>query len=142
VSQYLLDTDIISNVIKPKPSEELVSWMGQQADADLFVSSFTLAEIHSGILGKPSGKKRRERERWFAGPEGPQALFAGRVLPFDEKCSLIWGRLMSDGTARGRSRSALDMIIASVAEAHDCLIVTDNEHFDRLKRFNPLPYTD
>jgi toxin FitB len=139
VSRYLLDTHIISNVTKPTPSEQLVSWMAQQADEDLFISSLTLAEIRRGVLEKPSGKKRRALERWFTGPEGPQALFAGRVLPFDEKCGLIWGRLMADGTARGRPRSALDMIIASIAQANDCLIVTDNEqHFDGLKIFNPL----
>ena len=62
-------------------------------------------------------------ERWFSGPEGPQALFAGRVLPFDEKASLIWARLMADGTAKRRPRSPLDMIIAAVAEANDCVIV-------------------
>ena len=52
-------------------------------------------------------------EAWFTGPDGPQAFFAGRVLPFDEKAGLIWARLMADGTAKGRPRSALDMIIAA-----------------------------
>jgi predicted nucleic acid-binding protein len=55
----------------------------------------TVAEIRRGILEKPAGKKRRELESWFSGPEGPQALFAGRVLPFDERASLIWARLMA-----------------------------------------------
>jgi predicted nucleic acid-binding protein len=44
-------------------------------------------------------------EGWFSGPEGPQALFAGRVLPFDEKAGWVWARLMADGTAKGRPRS-------------------------------------
>ena len=96
----LLDTNIISNVTKPAPSENLVVWMAEQADEDLFISSMTIAEIRRGILEKPAGKKRRELERWFSGPEGPQALFAGRVLPFDERASLIWARLMADGTAK------------------------------------------
>jgi toxin FitB len=78
-------------------------------------------------------------DAWFTGPEGPQALFAGRVLPFDEKAALIWGRLMADGTAKGRPRSALDMIIAAVAEANDCVVVTDNgKDFTGLKFVNPL----
>ena len=76
---------------------------------------------------------------WFGGPEGPPALFAGRVLPFDEKASLVWARLMADGTAKGRPRSALDMIIAAVAEANGCVVVTDNEKdFAELKFINPL----
>jgi predicted nucleic acid-binding protein len=89
--------------------------MAEQADEDLFISSLTVAEIRRGILEKPAGKRRRELERWFSCP-GPQALFAGRVLPFDEKASLIWARLMADGTAKGRPRSPLDMITAAVAE--------------------------
>ena len=126
--------------IPPVPgANELVAWMAAQADGDLFISSLTVAEIHRGILEKPAGKKRRELERWFSGPEGPPALFAGRVLPFDEKAALVWARLMADGTAKGRPRSPLDMIVAAVAEANDCVVVTENERdFSGLKIVNPL----
>jgi predicted nucleic acid-binding protein len=113
--------------------------MSEQDDDDLFISALTIGEIRRGLLEKPKGKKRALLEAWFAGPEGPQALFAGRVLAFDEKASLIWARLMADGTAKGRPRSALDMIIAAVAEANDCVLVTDNEKdFTGLKFVNPL----
>ncbi len=113
--------------------------MAEQTDSDLFISALTIAEIRRGLLEKPAGKKRASLEAWFAGPEGPQALFAGRVLPFDEKAALIWGRLMADGKAKGRPRSALDMIVAAVAEASGCIIVTDNEKdFAGLKFVNPL----
>jgi predicted nucleic acid-binding protein len=139
VSRSLLDTNIISNVTKPVPSEALVAWMAKQADDDLFISSLTVAEIRRGILEKPAGKKRRELERWFTGPDGPQSLFAGRVLPFDEKAGLVWARLMADGRAKGRPRNPLDMIIAAVAEANNCLVVTENERdFAGLKIVNPL----
>ena len=139
MSRSLLDTNIISNVTKPMPSDVLVAWMAQQSDEDLFISSLTVAEIRRGILEKPAGKKRRELERWFSGPEGPPALFAGRVLPFDEKAGLVWARLMAEGTAKGRPRSPLDMIVAAVAEANDCLVVTENEKdFAGLKIVNPL----
>ncbi|MGA7834993.1 MAG: type II toxin-antitoxin system VapC family toxin [Acidimicrobiales bacterium] len=139
MSRSLLDTNIISDVTKPLPSDELVRWMAEQADEDLFISSLTVAEIRRGILEKPAGKKRRELERWFSGPEGPQSLFAGRVLPFDEKAGLVWARLMAEGTAKGHPRSPLDMIIAAVAEANDCEVVTENERdFAGLKIVNPL----
>lgn len=137
--RHLLDTNIISNATKPAPSDALVAWMAGQADEDLYIASLTVAEIRRGILEKPAGKKRRDLERWFSGPEGPQALFAGRVLPFDERAALVWARLMAEGMARGRPRSPLDMIIAAVAEANNCVIVTENERgFDGLKVFNPL----
>jgi predicted nucleic acid-binding protein len=139
VSRSLLDTNIISNVTKPVPSEALIAWMAEQSDEDLFISSLTVAEIRRAILEKPPGKKRRELEGWFSGPEGPQALFAGRVLPFDEKAGLVWARLMADGTAKGRPRSPLDMIIAAIAETNDCVVVTENERdFAGLKIVNPL----
>lgn len=142
MSRYLLDTNIISNVTKPVPSESLLAWMAQQIDEDLFISALTVAEIRRGVLEKPRGRKRDQLEAWFSGPEGPSALFAGRVLSFDEKAGLIWGRLMAEGTIAGRPRSALDTIIAAIAEAHDCTVVTDNEsHFTGIPILNPLRAT-
>jgi hypothetical protein len=47
------------------------------------------------------------------------------VLTFDEKAGLVWARLMADATAKGRPRSPLDMIVAAIAEANDCVVVTD-----------------
>lgn len=139
MTRYLLDTNIISNVVKPAPSESLLAWMADQVDADLFIASLTVAEVRRGILEAPEGRKRRVLEAWFSGPEGPSALFAGRVLPFDERAALAWARLMAEGTARGRPRSALDMIVAAVAETNGCIIVTDNERdFDGLVIVNPM----
>ncbi len=139
MTRYLLDTNIISLVTKPSPSATLLAWMAEQVDTDLFISALTMGEIQRGLLEKPRGKKRVLLEAWFSGPEGPQAMFAGRVLPFDEKASLIWAKLMADGSAKGRPRSALDMILAAVAEAHDCVVVTDNEKdFAGLEFINPL----
>lgn len=137
--RYLLDTNILSNVTKPAPSEALLAWMSSQADTDLFIASLTVAEIRRGVLEKPAGKKRDQLEAWFSGPEGPQALFAGRILSFDEKASLVWARLMADGKAKGRPRSGLDAIIASVAETNECVVVTDNEKdFEGIEIVNPL----
>ena len=137
--RYLLDTNIISNIVKPTPSESLMAWMTAQNDDDLFIASFTVAELRRGVLEKPAGKRRDQLEAWFFGPEGPQALFAGRVLPFDEGAALIWARLMADGKAKGRPRSALDTIIAAVAEANGCTVVTNNEKdFADVQTLNPL----
>ncbi len=139
MTRYLLDTNIISNVIKQEPSEVLLSWLGAQKDDDLFIAALTVAEIRRGILEKPAGRKRRALDAWFAGPEGPQSLFAGRVLPFDERAGLIWARLMADGKIACRPRNSLDMIIASIAIANDCVVVTDNEKdFADIDFINPL----
>jgi toxin FitB len=134
VTRYLLDTNIISDATRPRPSAVLLDWLSKQADEDLYISTLTLAEIRRGILEKPAGRKRRALEQWFTGPDGPQALFAGRILPFDERAALVWARLMAEGTAKGRPRSAFDMVIAAVAEVYGCVVVTANE-----KDFQGLP---
>mgnify|MGYP001797556213 CR=1 FL=1 len=136
---YLLDTHISGNITKPQPAASLLGWMGAQRDDVPFIASLTVAETRRGFLEKPAGKRRDQLEAWFSGPEGPQALFAGRVLPFDENAGLVWARLMADGKAQGRPRSALDTIIAAVAEAHKCTVVTDNDKdFDGVEIINPL----
>lgn len=137
--RYLLDTNILSNITKPEPSVVLMTWMADQTDEDLFIASLTVAEIHNGILEKPAGKERASLESWFVGEDGPQRLFANRILPFDEAAALIWAQLMADGKASGRPRSGLDMIIAATAHANGCVVVTDNEKdFYGIEMINPL----
>ena len=139
MSRYLLDTSIISNVTKPAPSQSLLDWLAEQVDENLFISSLTIAEIWRGVLERPIGRKRDRLEAWFTGPEGPRAIFTGRVLPFDERAGLVWARLMAGGKATGRPRSALDTMIAATAISNDCIVVTDNEkHFEGVDIFNPL----
>lgn len=139
MTQYLLDTNIISNVTKPQPSTHLLEWMEAQRDEDLFIASLTVAEIHRGILQTPQGRKRKALADWFVGAQGPQALFAGRILSFDTKAGMIWSELMAQGKSIGKPRSALDMIIAAVADANGCVVVTDNERdFVGLNFVNPM----
>jgi predicted nucleic acid-binding protein len=139
LTRYLLDTNIISNATKPVPSGSLVAWMCGQSEQDLHIASLTIAEIRRGILEKPKGKKRDQLEAWFEGPDGPQSLFSGRVLPFDERAALVWARLMSEGRVAGKPRSEFDMIVAAVAEVNDCFLVSDDEkHFPGIAILNPL----
>lgn len=139
MSRYLLDTNIISNVTKPTPSASLLSWMSGQRDEDLFISTLTVGEIWRGLLAMPAGGRQDRLQTWFNGPQGPLSLFDGRVLSFDGQASLRWAELMADGAARGQPRSALDMIVAAIALANDCIVVTDNEKdFTGLDFINPL----
>lgn len=139
MTRYLLDTNIVSNLAKTARSASLMEWMSAQVDEDLFIASMTVAEIWRGVLRLPIGRRRKDLETWFAGSDGPRALFAGRILAFDEAAALIWARLMTEGDAIGRPRSQADMIIAAVAEASDCVMVTDNERdFYGLRFFNPI----
>jgi predicted nucleic acid-binding protein len=140
VTRYLLDTNIVSDTLKPQPSSAVASWLDSQASEDLFISTFTVAELWRGVLERAPGRRRQELPSWFTGPTGPEGLFRGRVLPFDVPAALVWARLMAEGTASGRPRSGLDMIIAATAVAHDCIVVTANErHFrDVVEFLNPV----
>ncbi len=139
MTRYLLDTNIISNLTKPAPSRFLTEWLAEQYDDTLFISSLSIAEIQVGILSSPTGKKRQELEAWFRGPQGPLTYFMGRVLPFDDTAALAWAILIAQGRNAGRPRSAFDMMIAAVAQANKCIIVTDNEKdFAGLEILNPM----
>ncbi len=139
MTRYLLDTNIVSELVKPVPAASLREWMAAQEDDSLFIASLTVAEIQRGILELPEGRKRDQLAAWFASPEGPQALFAERVLAFDQDAALVWGRLMAEGKTAGRPRSGLDMIVAAVAEANSCIVVTANERdFANVPFVNPL----
>lgn len=122
--RYLLRTNIISNFTKAAPSESLIAWMAEQSDEDLFIASLTVAEIRRGVLEKPAEKRRDQLDAWFS---GPQALVAGQILPFDEMAGLAWADLMAAGTLSGLPCRGLYTIIAAIAAANDCVIVTDNE---------------
>ena len=140
MTRYLLDTNIISDALKPQPSLSLSAWIENQKIEELFIASFSLAEIWRGVLTTPTGRRRRDLEAWFAGPDGPPTLFAGRVLAFDEHAALEWGRIIAEGRLIGRPRSPIDMIIAATAAANDCIVVTgDERHFRGVVEFlNPL----
>jgi predicted nucleic acid-binding protein len=137
--RYLLDINILSELIKPEPSSRLMTWMQAQTDDRLFISSLTLGELHKGILELPRGAKRERLDAWFNGDQGPEVLFRSRVLAFDVKAAHEWARLMALGKSSGRPRSALDMMVAATAVVHDCMLVTANtRHFPGMQVLNPL----
>jgi len=144
VTRYLLDTNIVSDATKPRISKALADWLATQADDDLFIATLTIAEIWRGIIEMVSSRRRRELEAWFVSLQGPRTLFRGRILPFDERAAIEWGRIMAEGRPAGRPRSPIDMIIAATAVANDCVLVTGNErHFQGvIEFFNPLRSTD
>lgn len=139
MTSYLLDTNVVSNLSKPRPSPALRSWLSDQLDEQLFIAAISVAEVRRGVLEMPFGRKREVLEDWFSGPSGPKALFGERILPFDEAAAWEWARLMAEGKRTGRPRDALDMIIGSIAICRGFTVVTDNERdFDGIDIINPL----
>ena len=137
---FLLDTNIVSETIKPKPEPRVVDWLETQVSADLFLAAQTLGELFRGARKVKEDTRRERFERWIEQDLAQQ--FEGRVLPFDGPTAALWGRLMGDGDRAGRTPAAADAQIAAVAIHHQLTLITRNvkdfEHFD-LKLLNPWP---
>lgn len=126
MASYLLDTNVVCDAFKPRPSPKVERWMAERADQDLFVPCIALGELWQGIALLDDGRRKRELLDWFNGPAGPAALFAGRILTFGSEAALQWGELIAEGFRLGRPRSPIDMQIAAIAIVHDCEVVTMN----------------
>ena len=122
---FLLDTNVVSETIKPKPQKTVLDWLEAQTPTDLFLAAQTMGELVRGAR-KVKEKARRERfERWIEQDLAQQ--FDGRVLPFDGATAALWGRLMGDGERMGRTPTAADAQIAAIAIQHELILVTRNE---------------
>ena len=121
---FLLDTNVVSETIRPRPEQTVLGWIEAQLPTDLFIAAQTMGEIVRDAR-KVKEQARRERfERWI---EQDLALqFDGRILPFDGRTAAIWGRLMGDGDRVGRTPPAADAQIAAVAIQHELILVTRN----------------
>ena len=121
---FLLDTNAVSEWVKPRPNPGLIGWM-ELADEDrVFLSVISLAEVRYGIERLSAGARRNRLERWLR-DELP-LRFEGRVLPIDNKIAEAWGRTMSRSEALGRPMDAMDAFLAATAEVHRLTLVTRN----------------
>ena len=89
----LLDTNIISEVMRPRPDEHVVDWMNQTASSSLFVSSITIAEVHFGLELLPEGRRRIDLESRFE--QFVARGFDQRIVSFDVPAARIYGALMA-----------------------------------------------
>lgn len=129
---FHLDTNAVSEWVKPRPNPGLIRWM-ESADEDrLFLSVITLAELHYGVERMALGMRRTGVERWLR-LEAP-LRFERRVLPVSEEMVVVWGRVVSLTESAGRPISAMDAFLAATAQVHDLTLVTRNvDHFWVLK---------
>lgn len=120
----LLDTNVVSEVMKPSPSAAVVDWLNAQASERLHVSCVTLGEIEYGLRTLPDGRRRRDlRDRFH---RFVASAFALRVLSYDEPASLYYGEIMAARKSLGRPMSVPDGQIAAIAKANGCALATRN----------------
>jgi len=133
---FLLDTNAISEWIKPRPDTGLMSWMESVDEDRTFISVISLAELRYGIERLPESKRRRELETWTR--EQLPLRFESRVIGVDWSIAEMWGKLASKNESAGRSKGIMDTFLAATAAVHQLTIVTRNvDDFPAVKVLNP-----
>lgn len=120
----VLDTNVVSEVVKPSPSPNVIGWLNGQETSDLYVTTITLGEISYGVEVLPDGKRRTSLSR--ALHQFVDRAFADRVLVFDRESAHEYGQVMAGRRKLGRPLSAPDGQIAAVARRHQFLLATRN----------------
>lgn len=136
--KHLLDTCLISELIKKEPNPAVVSWLDKQDEQKLFLSVLTLGELQKGISKLSDGAKKDELQAWVA--LDLVERFAGRILEIDLETALCWGRLQGEAEQAGDKLPVMDSLIAATAAAHGLVVVTRNvRDIERCKVrvFNP-----
>lgn len=121
---FLLDTNVVSETIKPKPEQRVINWFAGRLATDLYISAITLGEIVRGARRLRDEGRRRFFEAWIR----RQLLrnFKGRILPFDAEAATIWGEMLATGDRAGLPLQVVDAQIAAVARRHGMTVVTRN----------------
>jgi toxin FitB len=118
----LLDTNVVSELRKPRPHSRIIDFIDMQPGATLFVTDVTLAEIRYGIETLGDASRRADLHRWLERNLRP--LFAGRVLTITEEVIVRWKTLVVEGRKRGRTFSQPDLFIGAIAVLEDLVVVS------------------
>ena len=118
----LLDTNVVSEPLRPAPDTRVVEWIDAQALETLFLSAITVAELRAGVALLPAGKRRTGLQESLETRVLP--LFAGRVLPFDLGCTRAYAELMAKARVSGLAIASADGYVAAIAAANGLAVAT------------------
>lgn len=118
----LLDTNVISEPLRPQPEPRVVTWIDAQPLETLLLSAITVAELRAGMALLPKGKRRATLEENLE--ERVLPLFAGRVLPFDLACTQAYAASLARARCAGVAIAATDGFIAAIATANGLAVAT------------------
>ncbi|KNZ33549.1 MAG: plasmid stability protein StbB [Methylibium sp. NZG] len=118
----LLDTNVVSEPLRPAPEARVVAWIDAQSLETLFLSATTVAELRAGVAQLPAGKRRTGLRESLETRVLP--LFAGRVLPFDVGCSEAYAALMAKARTSGLAIASADGYIAAIAAANGLAVAS------------------
>jgi toxin FitB len=125
MSGWLIDTNVLSELRRPRPKAEVAAFISVQPLEDLYVSAVTFAEIRFGVELVPDAARRSELALWLENQLRP--MFDGRVLPVTEDILLKWRLIIEDGRRRGHTFAHPDVLIAATAARHGLTVVSRDE---------------
>jgi toxin FitB len=129
---WLLDTNILSELRKPRPEPKVEAFVAAQPLEQLYISVVTLAEIRFGIERVGDAIRRAELGDWLTNKIRP--MFDQRILPITEDVMLKWRLLVEDGRKAGHTFSQPDLIIAATAIHHGLTVITrDRKDYDKAR---------
>ncbi len=121
---FLLDTNVISELVKPAPDERVLRWVAGRSALDLYLSAITIGELTRGVTRLPAGQRRDRLARWIE--EDLQQQFSERILAFDQQAAVTWGKIMGEADRQGRPRAAIGAQLAATAIRHGLTVATRN----------------
>jgi hypothetical protein len=128
---FLLDTNVISEWIKPQPDRNVISWLAEADEDSVFISVISFAEVRHGVELLPAGRRRERLAHWLA-EELPER-FEDRILAIDLRIAETWGMVMARGQKLGLTLGSMDAFVAATAETHALTLVTRNiKDFERV----------
>lgn len=120
----ILDTNVVSEPMRPRPDARVLAWLDSQPAESLFLTSITVAELWAGIELLPAGKRRTQLHAWVN--ERVLPMFGGRTLPFDTECAVVFGAVHARARAAGKSVEFSDCALAAIAAHHGFSVATRN----------------
>lgn len=123
---WLLDTCVLSEVVKARPDPKVIQWL-EQHQGQGGISVVTLAELSFGVRRLAAGRRRNQLQQWLG---EISAVFADRIIPTDEAVWLAFANLKSELLSKGKIQDDLDLLIAATALVHGLTVVSRNtRHF-------------
>jgi predicted nucleic acid-binding protein len=122
--KWLLDTNVLSEHVRPRPSKPVLDWIARRAPEQIAASTVTIAELRVGISATSNDKRRRELNEWFEAEV--VGRFGGNTLPVTVEVLIDWLELSQKLATIGQSRAPADLLIAATARVHDLIVVSRN----------------
>ena len=122
--KFLIDTCVISEIIKPKPNEKVVAWMRENAEENMYLSVLTFGEIEKGIEKTADPAKKKKLQNWIENELTDR--FKHRIIKIDMTVASRWGNEQGKTERAGKPMPAIDGLIAVSGLVHNCVVVTRN----------------